>query len=165
MIYNKVNYFLLDCIFKEILKNSRNLWLHRLWDDYTEIKCIILRSFHQAFEGIPTTRRLGVLYHIQGDKVTFQRVIDRLPALPLSSGLILWVNYSERINKVVIARSEATWQSHEIASRSLPWAKWVDSSLRSEWQEAKGSQWHHANTNLFMAFTIKGLQNIFNRIQ
>jgi len=25
-------------------------------------------------------------------------------------------NYSERFNKVVIARSEATWQSHEIAS-------------------------------------------------
>jgi hypothetical protein len=24
--------------------------------------------------------------------------------------------YSERFNKVVIARSEATWQSHEIAS-------------------------------------------------
>jgi hypothetical protein len=29
-------------------------------------------------------------------------------------------NYSERPRKVVIARSEATWQSHEIASRSLP---------------------------------------------
>jgi len=25
-------------------------------------------------------------------------------------------NYSERLNKVVIARSAATWQSHEIAS-------------------------------------------------
>ena len=30
--------------------------------------------------------------------------------------LLFYDYYSERLNKVVIARSEATWQSHEIAS-------------------------------------------------
>jgi len=31
------------------------------------------------------------------------------------------LNYSERFNKVVIARSIATWQSHEIASLPACW--------------------------------------------
>ena len=72
-------------------------------------------------------------------------------------------NYSKRQKKLVIARSEATWQSREIPhfardkdcfteftlSQGLR-----DSSLRSEWQKAKGSQWHYGNVYFFMTFTI-----------
>jgi len=54
-------------------------------------------------------------------------------------------HYSEGLNKLVIARSEATWQSYEIAS------------LRS--------QWHNANVNFFLMFTIIGHRVRRNKCQ